>query len=154
VARSFGEPSNDDVAWLASVSTDGDADHARWELRYARRALLLHAARRDSLNDRTPHLVAIELGEALATDPRVDAPKREVSLRQFNDRVRLYGEAMDERGEIPLRDRLGSRLLAFAGAPGDAPELRERAGRTLLRYLNESNADLRGSFGAPSITDG
>ena len=33
------EPSPADVEWLSRVATRGDVDHARWELRYARRAL-------------------------------------------------------------------------------------------------------------------
>src|SRR6185437_12094853 len=49
----FVEPGSADVEWLARVATRGDLDHARWELRYARRALGLIAAQRDARDDRT-----------------------------------------------------------------------------------------------------
>ena len=48
------EPGPDDVDWLATRATRGDIDHARWELRYLRRALGVLVAQRDSLDDRTP----------------------------------------------------------------------------------------------------
>ena len=53
VAVLFREPGAADVQWLAEAATRGDADHALWELRYARRALGLIAAQRDALDDRT-----------------------------------------------------------------------------------------------------
>ena len=65
------EPSMADVEWLAARATGGDVDHARWELRYARRALCLLAAQRDALDDRTASVVARALGRALAADPHV-----------------------------------------------------------------------------------
>jgi hypothetical protein len=39
VASLLREPASEDVAWLATLATRGDEDHARWELRYARRAV-------------------------------------------------------------------------------------------------------------------
>jgi len=38
VAALFREPADEDAQWLAAAATRGDADHAQWELRYARRA--------------------------------------------------------------------------------------------------------------------
>ena len=60
VSALFAEPSEADVEWLSLHGTDCDTDHARWELRYARRALGLLGAQRDALDDRT------ELPPALA----------------------------------------------------------------------------------------
>ena len=48
------EPAPSEVEWLASVATRGDVDHARWELRYLRRAVGILIAQRDALDDRTP----------------------------------------------------------------------------------------------------
>ena len=39
VAALAAEPDEADVAWLADAGANGDVDHARWELRYARAAL-------------------------------------------------------------------------------------------------------------------
>ena len=55
------EPDEADVAWLADAAADGDADHARWELRYARAALGLIGAQRDALDDRTASELAAGL---------------------------------------------------------------------------------------------
>jgi hypothetical protein len=67
------EPAEEDVHWLAAHGTAGDLDHARWELRYARRALGLIAAQRDALDDRTAsavaHALAAELARGLAGIP-------------------------------------------------------------------------------------
>ena len=50
VTTLFREPEPADVDWLNQTATRGDVDHARWELRYARRALGLIAAQRDALD--------------------------------------------------------------------------------------------------------
>ncbi len=60
-----GEPEAADVDGLARDVTRGDVDHARWELRYARRALGLLVAGRDALDDRTASVVARELAASL-----------------------------------------------------------------------------------------
>src|SRR5919108_1973350 len=67
------EPSAEDVAWLAANGTGGDADHARWELRYARRALGLLSAQRDALDDQTASAVAHALAAALGRDSSIAA---------------------------------------------------------------------------------
>src|SRR5687767_14796154 len=84
------EPPEADVVWLASHGTTGDQDHARWELRYARRALGLIAAERDALDDRTASAVARALSESLARDPNIAAAKLSVAERQLNARLRTY----------------------------------------------------------------
>ncbi|MEJ7810498.1 MAG: hypothetical protein WKG32_08845, partial [Gemmatimonadaceae bacterium] len=93
----FEEPRDEDVTWLASHGAGGDADHARWELRYARRALGLLSAERDALDDRTASVVARALASALARDPHVAAGKLRVAERQLNARLRAYGEALGNR---------------------------------------------------------
>ncbi len=49
VRHLMSEPAVEDVDWLARIATNGDADHARWELRYARRALGLVRPTHDAL---------------------------------------------------------------------------------------------------------
>jgi hypothetical protein len=127
------------------------------------RALVYHAARRDSLDDRTPAAVARALEDALAADPHVDASKREISVQQFNARMRAYGQALDERDVRSVTERLGQLLLSFVGVrsqPGE--EVVRRAGGILVRMLRDSNSLLRRTFGvamlpedvAPSLATG
>ena len=86
VASIVAEPEDADVRWLAANGTGGDVDHARWELRYARRALGLHTARRDALDDRTASVVARALSQYLARDPAVAAGKlRVVDFSSYDD---------------------------------------------------------------------
>src|SRR5687768_5137043 len=99
VASVRAEPSDADARWLADAAAKGDIDHARWELRYARRALGLLAAQRDALDDRTPSAIAKELTMTLAREPLVDAAKLEVAERQFNQRLRAYADVLAERRE-------------------------------------------------------
>ncbi len=149
------EPGDSDVAWLAGCATRGDVDHARWELRYARRALGLLAAQRDALDDRTPSAVAKELTMTLAREPLVDAAKLEVAERQFNQRLRAYSDVLAERrdGE-PTSARLGRTLLAFAGGgttPGESDV--GRAGSIVSAYLAEGSAALQQVFGAAELPE-
>ena len=65
------EPSGDDVEWLSRVATRGDVDHARWELRYLRRAMGILIAQRDALDDRTPSEVLRALLHRMQKDPNV-----------------------------------------------------------------------------------
>src|SRR5258708_14052650 len=86
VASLMREPEDADVEWLTRAATKGDADHARWELRYARRAVGLIVAQRDALDDKTGSAVARELSDAVARDSHGDAstvaiPVREVQAR-------------------------------------------------------------------------
>ena len=149
------EPSDADARWLAEAATRGDIDHARWELRYARGALGLLAAQRDSLDDRTPSAVARELTASLAREPLVDAAKLEIAERQFNQRLRAYSDVLSERsGKEPTGARLARTLMGFAGA-GLAPRPDDvaRASALLTGYLAESSAALERAFGAAALPE-
>jgi NAD(P)-dependent dehydrogenase (short-subunit alcohol dehydrogenase family) len=147
------EPAEADVHWLAAHGTAGDLDHARWELRYARRALGLIAAQRDALDDRTASAVAHALAAELARDPRVDAAKRHVAERQFNARLRAFADVLANRDSGGVRQAMGGMLLAFAGSPGRDPDAAARAGELMMRYLTEGNARLREAFGAAELPE-
>lgn len=149
------EPSDADVAWLAAVGTAGDADHARWELRYARRALYLLSAQRDALDDRTASSVAHTLGRLLETDPGIAPERRSVARQQFNARLRAYGDALSRREAEGGRGAAAARaLLHFAGRtdpiPGDAVA---SASEILSRYLLEANDTLRTAFGTAALPE-
>lgn len=149
------EPESEDVRWLAAQGTGGDVDHAAWELRYARRAMGMLTAQRDALDDRTASVVAHELAALFERDPRIAAVMREVAQRQFNARLRSYGEVLSERADdAPTRARLGRALLGFAGLSGrPAPEAVARAGDLLAGYLAAANEALRAQFGVASLPE-
>ncbi len=152
VAALFVAPADDDVAWLSEHGTDCDTDHARWELRYARRALGLLAAQRDALDDRTASLVASELARALGNDPAVAPGKIRMAERQLNARLSAYGDALGNRQGEGSGWHLGRALLEFAGhRDAPRPDIVAHAGDLLARYLAESNEALRKSFGAASL---
>lgn len=148
------EPADEDVRWLAGAATGGDVDHARWELRYARRALGMLTAQRDALDDRTASLVARALSRALSRDPAVASGKLPVAERQLNARLRAYGDALANRGGEGSGWHLGRTLLEFAGLRDTAPqeEVGHAAG-VLARYLADANAALRDVFGAAALPD-
>lgn len=147
------EPVEGDVRWLAQEATRGDADHARWELRYARRALGLLVAERDALDDRTASAVARALQDSLGRDANVAAAKLDVARTQLNARLRAYGEALQHRdASATSGERLGRALIDFAGAPPD-PGLVARAGELLGGYLAEANEVLRRQFGVASLPE-
>ena len=154
VAALVAEPPAEDVRWLAEYGTSGDADHARWELRYARRALGLVAAQRDALDDRTASDVARALERALASDPVIAPEKRRIASRQLNARLRGYAEAVARREAPGTGYHLGRALLDFAGHPG-APhgDVVARAGDIMARYLEEAGGALRDCFGAATLPD-
>jgi len=154
VAAIFAEPSADDVAWLATNGTDGDADHARWELRYARSALGLLTAQRDALDDHTASEVARALGARLGRDPSVAAGKLRVAEQQLNARLTAYGQALAAREGAGTGWHLGRTLLEFAGRrEALPPPLVAQAGELLARYLTEANAALRERFGTASLPE-
>lgn len=147
------EPAPDDVAWLATVATRGDEDHARWELRYARCALGLLVAQRDALDDRTASLVAGAIGRGFDEDARIDPDRRDLAERQFNARLSAYRDALGVRGADASR-RLGQTLLAFAGgAFKGADEQVRRAGEVLSAYERAANDSLRQVFGAAVLPE-
>lgn len=156
VARLFREPNEADVLWLADSAAGGDVDHARWELRYARRALGLIAAQRDALDDVTGSDIASAIIEAFATDAHVSPDRRELAVRQFNDRVTTYREALQSRGgTIGPADKLGRMLLAFASdSSRTAGSPLPRAITLMDGYLAEASAALRDAYGgAPELPD-
>src|SRR5688500_2689621 len=155
VATVRAEPADDDARWLAAAAAGGDVDHARWELRYARRALGLLAAQRDALDDRTPSAIARELTASLAREPLVDAAKLAIAERQFNQRLRAYADVLAERaiGE-PTAARLGRALIGFAGSGRSGqPDDVSRAGSLMSQYLGESSAALERTFGAAVLPE-
>ena len=147
------EPAETDVRWLASQGTGGDADHARWELRYARQALGLVAAQRDALDDHTGSAVARAVEALLESDPRVDPAKRHVAERQFNTRLRTYREILAQRDPREATGaRLGRALLGFAGQVGREEQV-ARAGEVLAGYLHDANEALRREFGTAMLPE-
>ncbi len=149
------EPDEPDVAWLADAAANGDHDHARWELRYARAALGLLVAQRDALDDRTAAELTRGVLEALGADPRIALDRRELAERQFNERLLAYREALTLRGgAVQAADRVGRCLLAFAsdgartaGAPlAYAIEL-------LQRYADQAADLLRATYGEASLPE-
>ena len=149
------EPDPEAVAWLARHGAAGDADHATWELRYARRALGLIVAERDALDDGTASLVRAALEESLRVDPAVPAGSLERVERQLAARVRSYGDALaTRRGGVSPTAQLGTALLAFAGTGADADgDPVERASRIMAGYLDDANAALVACFGAPAFPE-
>ena len=149
------EPDPEDVEWLARAATKGDADHARWELRYARRALGLIVAQRDALNDKTGSAVAHELTAAVARDGNVDVSTLDIAERQFNARISAYRDGLDARASgTPVTTRLGQTLFAFSGgAFRDAGADLVRGGELLAGYATESNDALRKAFGTAQLPE-
>ncbi len=154
VAVLFGEPDADDVRWLADVATRGDVDHARWELRYARRALGLIAAQRDALDDRTASLVAREIAEAFDRDQNIDAGRTDTAERQFNARLSAYRDGLTARAGSATPQRMGQTLFAFAGGSftRQSDDI-ARAGRLLAAYSSQANEALRATFGVATLPE-
>ncbi|HJQ21191.1 MAG TPA: hypothetical protein VJ867_12650 [Gemmatimonadaceae bacterium] len=153
VAALVGEPAEADVSWLASVATRGDVDHARWELRYARRAIGLVVAQRDALDDRTGSHVARAFAEGFERDVNIDRARRELAERQFNARLSAYRDALAAR-VADADARLGQTLLAFSG--GSFREIDanvRRAGELLAGYEKEANEALRDIFGTATLPE-
>lgn len=152
----FREPAEGDVLWLADGVAGGDIDHARWELRYARRALGLLAAQRDALDDRTASDIAAAIATAFAIDPHVAPDHRPLAERQFNDRVTTYREALQSRGgPIGPADKLGRMLLAFSSdATRTAGSPLPRAIALMGNYLAEASEALQVVYGgAPTMPE-
>lgn len=147
------EPTHDDVTWLAKTATRGDEDHARWELRYARRAVGLLVAQRDALDDRTGSVVARALTDAFERDNRIDRDRRDLAERQFNARLSAYRDAIAAR--VPdAAIRLGQTLLAFSGGSfRDVDANVRRAGEVLGEYERQANETLRAVFGTAALPE-
>ncbi len=148
------EPDPADVAWLAEIATRGDADHAAWELRYARRALGLVSAQRDALDDRTGALVAHAMAAAFERDRNIGRDRLELAHGQFNARLSAYRDAVGARVTGVTPARLGRTLLAFAGGSfRDVDANVTRAGDLLAGYLQTANDSLREIFGAATLPE-
>lgn len=148
------EPAEEDVVWLTEKATRGDADHARWELRYLRRALGILVAQRDALDDRTPSVVLRALMERMDRDRNVDADLRELAERQFNARLSAYRDAFTSRGHGSPALRVAQNMLAFAGGPirsGDPVVL--HGAQVVEVTLEGANAQLRDAFGTPDLPE-
>jgi hypothetical protein len=146
------EPPGVDVDWLTRTATRGDVDHARWELRYLRRAVGIFVAQRDALDDRTHSEVLRVLIKRMERDPHVDAKLRELAARQFNARMSAYRDAFTSRGHGAPAVRVAQNLLAFSGGPIRAadPIVQHGAGlvSALLATCNEA---LRQAFGTVEL---
>ena len=164
VATLLQEPSDADAQWLAQSATRGDVDHARWELRYARRAVGLIVAQRDALDDRTGSSVGRVLAEAFERDPNIASDRLAVARHQFNARLGAYRDVLTSKppatrtaGRPPgaqTPTRLGQILLAFAGGPV-GPTSREvpRAGEIVGGYIDVAHQALRDAFGVASLPE-
>ncbi len=148
------EPAAADVEWLARDATRGDLDHAMWELRYLRRALGILVAQRDALDDRTPSESLRALVHRMQKDRNVDGGLVELAERQFNARLSAYRDAFTARGQGLATMRVSQNLLAFSGGPIRADDPAVKQGTALVaRFLQESNAALRASFGDAHLPD-
>ena len=148
------EPLPENIAWLSEHATRGDVDHARWELRYVRRALGILVAQRDALDDRTPSAVMRALAERMDRDVNVDAELRELSGRQFNARLSAYRDAFTSRGHGTAALRVAQNLLAFAGGPirADDPVVAHGA-ELVAQYVEWANGQLRATFGTAELPE-
>ena len=150
----FAEPEPAHVAWLTSLEPNGDEDHARWELRYARRAAGMLAAQRDAVDDRTGAAVGRALSEAFHGDHTIARERAHVALRQFNERLAAYREVLAARQTTPTRQRLGQVLLTFLGRPTSPSEdTASHAGEIVEGELASANAALRREFGDVTLPE-
>ncbi|MBX3173081.1 MAG: hypothetical protein KF709_01595 [Gemmatimonadaceae bacterium] len=149
------EPDGDDVVWLSDAASNGDQDHARWELRYARAALGLLVSQRDALDDRTAAEIAAAISEAFEHDGRIADDRRELAARQFNERLLAYREALQLRGgPVTPADAAGRCLLAFAsdGARTAGTPL-AYAIELMARYSDEAGELLRRIYGEARLPE-
>lgn len=150
------EPDAADVSWLSAHDPARDADHARWELRYARRALGLLVAERDALDDRTASLVGRALANTMRADRNIAPGKLAVAEQQLNARLAAYGDALRRRGEGEATSaRLARTLLDFVSRGGTTyePAAIAHGGELLAGYIAEANESLRTSFGVATLPE-
>ena len=153
VASAMAEPSDEAVRDLASAG-DADHDHARWELRYARRAFALLVSQRDALDDRTGSDVAAALEVAQRGDLRVAPDRREIAGRHLNDRLRDYHAALHDRSaSMATSERMGRVLLKFARASAMPPSTITMAAELAGTMLAECNQVLREIYGEVSLPE-
>jgi hypothetical protein len=111
-------------------------------------------AQRDALDDRTPSEALRALVHRMQKDRNVDGGLLELAERQFNARLSAYRDAFTSRGHGLAATRVAQNLLAFSGGPirTDDPAVK-RGADVVGRYLAESNAALRESFGAAQLPE-
>jgi hypothetical protein len=157
-ARAFAEtlleePASIDVQWLAEQSTHGDRSRSARELRYAQRAVGLIAAQRDALDDNTASAVAHALTSAMPLVPPVRPSERGQIVREWHARMRLYGDAVSQRGTdtrpIP---RMAKVLLEVTDARS-TPENVAHATLLLDARRVAANEALRRVFGDATLPD-
>ena len=142
------------MRWLAAEGTNGDDDHARWELRYLSRALALLVAERLGNDDLTAAAVARSLSALLHADPSVAADRVAVAERQFNQRLGRYREALRERGVRRAAERLAWVLLGFASGRDVSTRSAPERAVSIVENLMETHERLvREVFGVPSLPD-
>jgi hypothetical protein len=152
VSALMSEPDPTAVEQLSSLG-DLDPDHARWELRYLRRAIGLLIAGRDALDDRTASLVGHALAKAVESDPSAALGMRATSATQFNARLRIYRDLMGMRGasRTPV-GQLGEALVGFAGGrPGN--DQSAWAAGWVANELDRCHEILRSEFGAADLPE-
>ena len=153
VLASSAEPDEPDVQWLASIAGDGDVDRARWELRYARRAVALLVAERDALDDRTGSLVAREMRQALQMDRGVAAGMVAVAERQLNQRLTSFRTALADRSSgDPTELRVARVLLDRVGVRDMSGNVGKGA-LIVRKYFESSQDSLRNAFGIASVPE-
>jgi hypothetical protein len=153
VAALMAEP---DAAYVTSLAKagDGDEDHARWELRYARRAIGLLVAERDALNDLTGSDVAAALEIAHRGDAEIAADRRAVAERQLNERLLAYRTAMADRSTRKgTAERLAAVLLTYAGAMPMNSGVSALGAEIAGAILSECNGTLRETYGEASLPE-
>ena len=153
IADASSEPDAADVEWLAAAIGDGDVDRARWELRYARRALALLIAERDALDDRTGSVVARELRQALQMDRSVAAGMVAVAERQLNERLAYFRAAFAERSSNESSDARLARVMLDRLGVRDVSGNVGRASSIVRRYIEASQEALRGAFGVAQVPE-
>lgn len=151
VASLMAPPAGDVVQKLAAIS-DGDADHALWELRYAIRSIGVLVAERDALDDRTSSDVVAALGVALQSDPHVAPDRRAIAERQLNDRLRGYRAALADRGAPGgTSARLGRVLLSFARTKTQDDAAVAFAADVIASMVTACNGALRTAYGEVNL---
>ena len=153
VTMASAEPDEADVQWLASIIGDGDLDRARWEWRYARRAIALPIAERDALDDRTGSQVSREMRQALQLDRSVAAGKVAVAERQLNERLGYIRSAFSDRSSPETPERHIARVLLDRLGVRDVSSNVPRAAQVVSGYMNIAQETLRTAFGVASIPE-
>ena len=151
VEHLMADPPGDIVLRLAAAG-DADDDHARWELRYALRAIGYLVSERDALDDRTSAEVARAISDAQEADPNVAHDRRTVAQRQFNERLRDYRAALADRTATAApAERIGRVLLSYArsGSPSNADA--RFAAEVVAELIAQCNAALREAYGEASL---